>query len=71
MLKEGEDDENTNKDVASLIFRKRQKVNLSTELIHSLIDFGSGNEIIEPEATATPSELLTKHQTPTLIPYAP
>lgn len=53
--------------------RERQKVNPSTKLTHSSIDFGSGtrNEIIEPKITTTPFEPLTKHPTSTHIPFVP
>lgn len=59
MIEEVEDDKNTNEDEASLNVRKTQKVNPSTELIHSSIDTSSGNEITTHD-TATPFAPTTK-----------
>lgn len=71
MLEEEEDDENSNQDEDNLTLTKRQKVNPYVEHIHSHTDFCSGNEIIEPKTTTTPSEHLSKLKNPSHIPSSP
>lgn len=65
MIEEEKDDENSNKDKASLNLRERQNKNPSIELIHFLVYNGSGcgYEMTESKIIPTPYEPLPIHKT--------